>query len=105
MDRRLAPYRQQVQQRLYGRTKPATLLKHHIPLRTDRWDVAVPGFTAVDLVAHSGESGEGGFLHSLNLTDIHTTWVATRAVRGRGQTGVQQALAEMAGSALPFAGD
>jgi hypothetical protein len=102
MDRRLAPHRQQVQRGLYGRTKPGTLLKHHIPLRTDRWDVTVPGFTEVDLVAHSGESGEGEFLHSLNLTDIHTTWVETRAVMGRGQAGVQVALEEMRG-ALPFA--
>ncbi len=102
MDRRLAPYRQQVRTGRYGRTKPGTLLKHHIPLRTDRWDVAVPGFTEVDLVAHCGESGEGEFLHSLNQTDIHTTWVETRAVLGRGQTAVQRALAEMR-QALPFA--
>ena len=102
MERRLAPYRQQVRKGLYGRTKPGTLLKHHIPLRTDRWDVTVPGFTEVDLVAHSGESGEGEFLHSLNLTDIHTTWVETRAVLGRGQTGVQAGLEEMR-EALPFA--
>ena len=101
MDRRLAPHRQQVQKRLYGRTKPGTLLKHHIPLRTDRWDVTIPGFTEVDLVAHSGECGEGEFLHSLNLTDIHTTWVETRAVLGRGQAGVRDALEEMR-RALPF---
>ena len=102
MDRRLAPYRQQVRKGRYGRTKPGTLLKHHIPLRTDRWEVTVPGFTEVDLVAHAGESGEGEFLHSLNQTDIHTTWVETRAVLGRGQAGVQQALAEMR-QVLPFA--
>jgi len=102
MDRRLAPHRQQVRKGRYGRTKPGTLLKHHIPLRTDRWEVTVPGFTEVDLVAHAGESGEGEFLHSLNQTDIHTTWVETRAVLGRGQAGVQQALAEMR-QVLPFA--
>jgi hypothetical protein len=102
MDRRLQPYKRQMTKRFYGRTKPGTLLKHHIPLRTDRWDVTVPGFTEVDLVAHSGECGEGEFLHSLNQTDIHTTWVETRAVMGRGQTGVQEALAEMR-QALPFA--
>lgn len=102
MDRRLAPYRQQVRTGRYGRTKPGTLLKHHIPLRTDRWDVTVPGFTEVDLVAHSGDSGEGEFLHSLNQTDIHTTWVETRAVLGRGQAAVQAALVEMR-EALPCA--
>jgi hypothetical protein len=102
MDRRLAPHRRAGATGRYGRTKPGTLLKHHIPLRTDRWDVTVPGFTEIDLVAHCGDSGDGEFAHSLNLTDIHTTWVETRAVMGRGQHAVQQALAEMR-QALPFA--
>src|SRR5207245_1399713 len=59
MDRRLAPYRRELLKRLYGRTKPGTLLKHHIPLKTDRWDVATPGFTEIDLVAHCGSLGDG----------------------------------------------
>ncbi len=102
MDRRLQPHKRHLKSRRYGRTKPGTLLKHHIPLRTDHWAVTIPGFTEVDLVAHSGECADGEFLHSLNLTDIHTTWVETRAVLGKGQAGVQQALAEMR-AALPFA--
>ena len=101
MDRRLAPYRRPGQTGRYGGTKPGTLLKHHIPLRTDRWDVTVPGFTEIDLVAHCGDSGDGEFAHSLNLTDIHTTWVETRAVLGRGQHAVQQALEELR-QVLPF---
>ena len=101
MDRRLAAYRRPSQTGRYGRTKPGTLLKHHIPLRTDRWDVTVPGFTEIDLVAHCGDSGDGEFAHSLNLTDIHTTWVETRAVLGRGQHAVQQALEAMR-QTLPF---
>ena len=59
----------QLRKRLYGRTKPGTLLKHHIPLKTDRWAVTLPGFTEIDLVAHCGSLGEGEFVHSLNLTD------------------------------------
>jgi hypothetical protein len=102
MDRRLAPYRRPGRTGRYGGTKPGTLLKHHVPLRTDRWDVTVPGFTEIDLVAHCGESSDGEFAHSLNLTDIHTTWVETRAVLGRGQHAVQQALEEMR-QTLPFA--
>jgi len=101
MDRRLGPYRRPGGAGRFGRTKPGTLLKHHIPLRTDRWDVTVPGFTEIDLVAHCGESGDGEFAHSLNLTDIHTTWVETRAVLGRGQHAVQGALEELR-QALPF---
>src|SRR5713101_1494944 len=101
MDRRLAPHRRPLLQRLYGRTKPGTLLKHHIPLKTDRWEVTIPGFTEIDLVAHCGNLGEGEFVHSLNLTDIHTTWVETAAVLGKSQVAVQQALEELR-EALPF---
>ena len=101
IDRRLAPYRRELLKRVYGRTKPGTLLKHHIPLRTDRWDVTTPGFTEIDLVAHCGTLGDGEFVHSLNLTDIQTTWVETAAVLGRGQGAVQAALEELR-QALPF---
>jgi hypothetical protein len=41
------------------RTKPGYLLKHHIPVKTVRWDVATPGFTEVDRVSHSGNSASG----------------------------------------------
>ncbi len=101
MDYRLGPHKRVQQRRLYGRTKPGTLLKHHIPLKTDRWDVERPGFTEIDLVSHSGSSASGDCCHSLNLTDIHSTWTETRAVLGKGQEGVRQALEEMR-QALPF---
>jgi hypothetical protein len=101
IDRRLGPTKRQLQTRRYGRTKPGTLLKHHIPLKTDHWDVTVPGFTELDLVAHAGHRADGEFAHSLNVTDIHTTWVETRAVLGRGESRVQTALDEIR-QALPF---
>jgi hypothetical protein len=101
MDRRLQPYKRQLLRRLYGRTKPGTLLKHHIPLRTDRWDVTVPGWSETDLVSHTGNCGDGECLHSLNLTDILTTWVETRAVMGKSQVRVCAALDEIR-QALPF---
>jgi len=102
MDRCLAGEKRNIRRRMYGRTKPGSLLKHHIPLKTDRWDVQEPGFTEVDLVSHSGDCAEGEFAHSLNLTDIDTTWVATRAVLGKSQVRVQEALAHLR-AALPFA--
>jgi len=101
MDRRLQAQKTQKRRRLYGRTKPGYLLKHHIPVKTDRWDVQAPGFTEVDLVSHSGNSASGEFAHTLNVTDIHTTWTESRAVLGRGEVGVQRALHEIAGR-LPF---
>jgi transposase InsO family protein len=101
IDRRLKAQKTQKRRHLYGRTKPGYLLKHHIPVKTDRWDVQSPGFTEVDLVSHSGNSASGEFAHSLNVTDIHTTWTESRAVRGRGEEAVQRALNEIAGG-LPF---
>ena len=101
IDRRLQAKKTRWRRRLYGRTKPGTLLKHHIPIKTDRWDVATPGFAETDLVAHSGNAADGEFVHSLNLTDIHSTWVETRAVLGRGQTAVLAAVEEMTVD-LPF---
>jgi hypothetical protein len=102
MDRCLAPHKRELRRRMYGRTKPGTLLKHHIPLKTDRWDVNEPGFSEVDLVSHSGDCAEGEFAHSVNLTDIDSTWVETRAVLGKSQVRVQDALARMREN-LPFA--
>lgn len=101
IDRRLKGKRGDLKKRLYGRTKPGTLLKHHIPIKTDNWDVKTPGFTEIDLVSHSGNSASGEFLHSLNVTDIHTTWVESRAVMGKSQIGVLNAMRDIE-QALPF---
>ena len=101
IDRRLKAAKRQIRRRIYGRTKPGYLLKHHIAVKTDRWDVESPGFTEVDLVSHSGNSASGEFAHTLNVTDIHTTWTESGAVLGRGEEAVQRALNEIA-EALPF---
>ena len=101
IDRRLRADRRALKRGLYGRTKPGSLLKHHIEVRTDNWDITEPGFAEIDLVAHCGISASGEFIHSLNLTDIVTQWVETRAVMGKGETGVVQALDEMR-DYLPF---
>jgi len=101
IDRRLGPKKRQLKKRLYGRTKPGTLLKHHIPIKTDSWNVHTPGFTETDLVSHSGNSASGEFIHSLNVTDIHCTWVESRAVMGKSQIGVLDAMKDIQ-QALPF---
>jgi transposase InsO family protein len=101
IDRRLRGKKHQLKKRLYGRTKPGSLLKHHIPIKTDSWDVQTPGFTEIDLVSHSGNSASGEFLHSLNVTDIHSTWVESRAVMGKSQIAVLNAMQDIE-RALPF---
>ena len=101
MDRRLAGRKRAQKRKIYGRTKPGTLLKHHIPIKTDSWDVKAPGFAEVHLVSHSGNSGEGEFAHTLNLTDIHSGWTESRALLGKSEIAVQRALDEIR-AALPF---
>ena len=101
IDRRLKPVKHRLRRRIYGRTKPGTLLKHHIPIKTDAWDVRVPGFTEVDLVSHSGDCAEGDFAYTLDMTDIHTGWVERRAVLGKGQHAVLAATQQIQ-EALPF---
>lgn len=102
MDRRLAGKKRKVGRRIYGRTKPGSLLKHQIPVRTDNWDVKEPGYCEIDLVPHSGPSASGEFIYSLNVTDIHTGWDATRAIMGKGETGVVAALDDIL-RCMPFA--
>ena len=101
MDRRLRAKKSEKKRRIYGRTKPGLLLKQQIAVKTDNWDVTTPGFTEVDLVSHSGNSADGEFAHTLNVTDIHSTWTESRAVLGKGQTAVKEALNEVE-RALPF---
>lgn len=101
IDRRLQAVKRQLKKRIYGRTKPGTLLKHQIPIKTDAWDVRTPGYVEIDLVSHSGDSAQGEFAYTLDVTDIHTAWVERRALLGKGQYGVCQALEAIA-QALPF---
>jgi len=55
-------------------TKPGTLLKKAIPIRTfSDWDESCPGFVEVDLVGHDGGNTSGDFIQSLNFIDIATS--------------------------------
>ncbi len=102
MDRRLADKKRQLKARIYGRTKPGTLLRHQIPIKTDHWEVNEPGYAEIDLVSHSGPHASGEFIYSLNFTDIHTGWNETRSIMGKGETGVVLALEDIR-QTLPFA--
>jgi len=101
IDRALKAKKRKLKRRLYGRTKPGTLLRHKIPVKTEHWDVKRPGFVEADLVSHSGSSGHGEFIYSLNITDIFTGWVETQAVMGKGQRGILEAL-ESISERVPF---
>ncbi len=69
-------------------TKPGTLLKNQIPIKTHNWDVTKPGYFEADTVAHCGNSMAGDFVFSLTFTDIFSGWTENRAVWGKGSQGV-----------------
>ena len=54
MDRLLAPGRVSLGSRGRCGTRPGTLLRKQIPIRTEHWDVAGPGWLEADTVAHCG---------------------------------------------------
>jgi hypothetical protein len=101
MDRRLAHVKDRLRKRIYGKTKVGILLKHHIPIKTDCWDVKRPGFLEIDLVSHSGNSASGEHAYTLDATDIHTGWTEVVAVLGKSQEAVRDAM-NLLEAAFPF---
>ena len=62
IDRLLANTRKKYRIKGRSTTRPGSLLKKSIPIRTFAdWDEKVPGFFEVDLVSHDGGAVRGGF--------------------------------------------
>ncbi len=101
IDRLLAPVRHRYTKTGLVTTRPGSLLKKHIPIRTNQWDERTPGFLEADTVAHCGSSMAGMFVFTLNTVDLATAWTEQRAVWGRGEQGVLAALKSVEAS-LPF---
>jgi hypothetical protein len=101
IDRFLNPIRIQYKKRGRTTTKPGTLLRKHIPIKTNQWDESRPGFLEADTVAHCGESLSGMFAYTIDCVDIATGWTEQRAVWGKGETDVLQQLKHIEKS-LPF---
>lgn len=102
IDRILAPIKKAA--RIKGRsgTKPGSMLKSQIPVRTfQQWDDARPGFLEIDLVEHNGGSCKGDFICTLDAVDVATRWTETQAVRNKAQKWVFEALMEVF-SRMPF---
>ncbi|HEY4496339.1 MAG TPA: hypothetical protein VJC04_03220 [Candidatus Paceibacterota bacterium] len=76
-------------------------MKSEIPLRVGEWRESDPGFLEVDTVAHCGDSVAGMYLNTLSATDIATGWFEGRAVLGKAQERVFEALQDIKTS-LPF---
>lgn len=100
LDRLLKPLRVQHPKGLSG-TKPGSLLKTQIPIRTQHWDETQPGFMEADTVAHCGNSLAGDFVWSLTMTDIVTGWTECRATWNKGSLGVLEQIQAIE-TVLPF---
>lgn len=103
IDRLLIGHRPQVR-KSRGFTKPGTLLKDRIPIRTwADWNEDRPGFCEMDLVDHSGGRIIRGADHAWTLcfTDVKTAWTEGVAVRNKAQVHVFAAI-QAARRRLPF---
>lgn len=93
IDRLLKPERAKFNLKRRGCTKPGTLLKHQIPIRTfSDWDDARPGFMEIDLVGHDGGVAQGDHCFTLDVTDVDSGWSEQAAVLNKAQTGVFEAI-------------
>jgi hypothetical protein len=101
LDRLLEPAR--VKYRVRGRTttKPGTLLRKQIPIKTNQWDETKPGFLEADTIAHCGQTLLGQFVYSIDTVDIATSWTEQRAVWGKGEEEVLTQIQDIEDS-LPF---
>lgn len=85
-----------------GFTKPGTLLKYRIPVRSfAERNPAGPGYLDIDLVDHSGGQASGEFAYTLDMADAFSQWIEPRAVRTKAQKLVLDEL-QCARLDLPF---
>ena len=97
IDRRLASERAKYQLKGRASTKPGSLLKSQIPVRTRAdWDDARPGFVEIDLVCHDGGNPAGPHAFTLTVTDIATGWTENRSVPNKTAKCVLAALNDIA---------
>lgn len=102
IDRLLSSERRRMELKRRSGTKPGTLLRNQIQIRTSTdWDDLRPGFGEIDLVSHGGGDERGEFAQTLCFTDIASTWSDAEAVRNKAQEHVFKGLQNVR-KRLPF---
>jgi hypothetical protein len=101
LDRLMKPVRRKHGTRGRCGTRPGSLLKNQIPIKTEHANIHAPGVMEADTVAHCGQSLDGNFVWSLTLTDIFSTWTAQRAVWNKGYEATKRGIEDIE-SLLPF---
>jgi len=86
IDRLLRPWRKLGGRKPISTTRPGSLLKNAIPVRTFAdWKEDKPGFMETDLVAHCGESVDDFYLNTLCAVDVASGWTECLPIWGKGQ--------------------
>jgi hypothetical protein len=102
IDRLLRPERQKYQLKGRSHTRPGTLLKHQIPMRTfTEWDEQQPGFLEIDLVGHDGGLIDSLHAFTLNATDVISGWNSSTALQNKAQVWTLEGLQKIRAK-LPF---
>ena len=102
VDRLLKPVKKSLNFTGSSSTKPGTLLKSEIPIKTfSEWDDTEPGYLEIDLVAHNGGDPNGEFTYTLDVTDVATGWTVTKVVKNKARVWVFRALEKIC-EKLPF---
>lgn len=105
VDRLLRHDRRRINLTSRSRTKPGSLLKHQIPIRTFAdWTEKTPGFLEIDTVHHCGGDPRGEYIHTLDTTDttdVFTGWNECRSFMGRSEKHTVEGL-ENIRNRLPF---
>jgi hypothetical protein len=78
-----------------------SMLKNRIPIKLLDHKITEPGFVEADTVAHCGTSMAGEFVHTLTVTDIHSSWTDNRAVWTKKSVNVMGAIQSIEDN-LPF---
>jgi hypothetical protein len=101
IDRILKPVRKKYNRICISTTKPGTLLRKQIPIKTNQWEEFRPGFMEADTVAHCGTSIAGDYANTIDFVDIATGWTEQRAIWCKGEVAVLEQIKDVEQS-LPF---
>jgi hypothetical protein len=101
INRLLSSARSKHKKRGKSTTKPGSLLRNQIPIKTDQWNEFKPGFMEFDTVAHCGDSVAGQYVNTIDSVDIASGWSEQRAVWGKGETACAEQVKNIEKS-LPF---
>jgi hypothetical protein len=102
IDRLLRKYKKRPIGRGRSYTKPGTLLKTQIPIRTFAdWTEDKVGFCEIDLCGHDGGLAKGDFAWTLNFAEVKIQWTEQVAVFNKAQKHVFAGIKIIRGR-LPF---